>query len=320
MSDDVRENRAQDAAVGVVVKEKSGTDRRNRSARQGGGRWAWLVAPVAVHLIVGFVCAAGLGPAIARAQDGPGSTARGEPTVDELSRAAVALALAEPERARSFIVRARAAGWLPELRFRVFRRFARTEGLTLDDTATTTPVDVSGVDDVRYEWRATWDLSRIVFNPDELQAHAEALRMADVRHDIQSLVIRLYFERRRLLASFRRPGAAGTAGAAHDGADPRPEARSGHPSPDRSLDRRQDQSADRSRDQSQNQSQNQSQDPSQGQSQVQWQGQSEDGRGAPDGNDERRRLRVLELEAQLEALSGLRFAPPGGGSPAQVAP
>jgi len=191
--------------------------------------------------------------------------ATADPTVDELCRAAVALALAEPERARSFIVRARAAGWLPELRFRVFRRFARTEGLTLDDTATTTPVDVSGVDDVRYEWRATWDLSRIVFNPDELQAHAEALRMADVRHDIQSLVIRLYFERRRLLASSQRTAAPGGAGGAGD--------------------------------------------------------RSDETRGTVAAlEDERRHLRVLELEAQLEALSGVSFAPavhaaaaPGGG-------
>ena len=188
-----------------------------------------------------------------------------EPTVDELCRAAVALALAEPERARGFITRARAAGWLPELRFRMFRRFARTDGLTLDDTATTTPVDVSGVDDVRYEWRATWDLSRMVFNPDELQAHAEALRMADVRRDIQSLVIRLYFERRRLLTPVRRAAApSGGAGAAGKADDQTGEA------------------------------------------------------ALPEPRDERRRLRVEELEAELEALSGIPFPPSGGPMPGRA--
>jgi hypothetical protein len=125
-----------------------------------------------------------------------------DPPVDVLCKAAVALALAEPERARSFINRARLAGWLPEMHFRAYRRFARTEGLTFADigTGTVAPVDISTVDDVRYEWRASWDLSRMVFNPDELQAHLEALRMSDIRRDIQSLVIKLYFERRRLLA------------------------------------------------------------------------------------------------------------------------
>lgn len=124
------------------------------------------------------------------------------PPVDALCSAAVALALAEPERARSFLSRARLAGWLPELRFRAYRRFARTEGLSFDDPGSggvVAPVDISAIDDVRYEWRATWDLSRMVFNPEEIQAHSEALRMSDVRRDIQALVIRLYFERRRLV-------------------------------------------------------------------------------------------------------------------------
>jgi hypothetical protein len=39
-----------------------------------------------------------------------------------------------------------------------------------------------------------------VFNPDEIAAHAEALRAADVRREIETAVIRLYFERRRLKA------------------------------------------------------------------------------------------------------------------------
>jgi hypothetical protein len=154
------------------------------------------------------------------------------------------MALAEPERARSFVSRARIAGWLPEFHFRLFRRFARTEGLTLDDTAASVPLDVSAVDDVRYEWRATWDLSRMVFNPDELHAHAEALRMSDVRRDIQSLVVRLYFERRRMLG-----GAA-----------------------------------------------------------------TEDRRGGatdPQADEERRRLRALEIEAQLDAITGGAFSRSG---------
>jgi hypothetical protein len=53
---------------------------------------------------------------------------------------------------------------------------------------------------VRYQARATWDLSKIVFNPDEVAAQFQALRTADTRREIESLVIRLYFERRRLKA------------------------------------------------------------------------------------------------------------------------
>ena len=145
-------------------------------------------------------------------QRAQGATRMDDPSVDVVCKAAVALALAEPERARAFIGRARLAGWLPEIHFRIYRRFARTEGLTFADTpvggGTVAPVDISAVDDVRYEWRGSWDLSRMVFNPDELQAHFEALRMADVRRDIQSFVIKLYFERLRLLAEADPPDRA----------------------------------------------------------------------------------------------------------------
>jgi hypothetical protein len=55
------------------------------------------------------------------------------------------------------------------------------------------------VDDVRYEVRATWDLPRLVFNPEEVAAYHQALRTAEMRRDIESLVNRLFFEHRRLL-------------------------------------------------------------------------------------------------------------------------
>jgi hypothetical protein len=126
-----------------------------------------------------------------------------EPPLDILREAAVAMAMAEPRRARSLVARARQAAWLPEVRFLVNRRFGRSESLEYGGAPADVvppPVGLDTVDDVRYEGRATWDLSRIVFNPDELSAQAQALRMADVRREIESVVIRLYFERRRLKA------------------------------------------------------------------------------------------------------------------------
>ena len=123
-----------------------------------------------------------------------------EPPIDVLRAAATSLALAEPDRARSLVQRARLAAFLPEVRFRVDRRFGRSESLDVSPAplSDTPPVSLDTVDEVRYEARATWDLSRLIFNPDELAAHAEALRMADVRREVESMVIRLYFERRRL--------------------------------------------------------------------------------------------------------------------------
>ena len=128
--------------------------------------------------------------------------AAADPPVDALRAAASALALTEPDRAHSLVVRARLAGWFPELRGRVDRRFARAESVDLGSStaAPLAPVGIDSDNDVRYELRATWDLSKLVFNPDEIGAHFQALRTADARREIESLVIRLYFERRRLKA------------------------------------------------------------------------------------------------------------------------
>ncbi len=66
-------------------------------------------------------------------------------------------------------MRARLAGWLPEVRGRVDRHFARAESVDLGSSTTTplAPVGIDSDNDVRYELRATWDLSRLVFNPDD---------------------------------------------------------------------------------------------------------------------------------------------------------
>jgi hypothetical protein len=116
-----------------------------------------------------------------------------DPPVDALRAAATSL-----------VARARIAGWLPELRLRADRRFARAESVDLGSSLATplAPVGIDSDNDVRYEARLTWDLSRIVFNPDEIGAHVQALRTADTRRELESLVIRLYFERRRLKAEY----------------------------------------------------------------------------------------------------------------------
>ena len=81
------------------------------------------------------------------------------PAIEVLRAAATALALAEPDRARSLVQRARLAAWLPEVRVRVDRRFGRSESLDVSPAplADAPPVSLDYVDEVRYEARATWD-------------------------------------------------------------------------------------------------------------------------------------------------------------------
>jgi hypothetical protein len=122
-----------------------------------------------------------------------------DPPLLPLRQAAAALILAEPERAQATLTRIRLAGWLPEVRLLVERRLNRAESVDLGaDPASLAPVGIDTDNDVRYQARATWDLGRIVFNPDELAAEGQALRAADARREIETQVIRLYFERRRL--------------------------------------------------------------------------------------------------------------------------
>lgn len=113
---------------------------------------------------------------------------------------AITLAMAEPERARSYVNRARHAAWLPELRVRAERRVGRSESLDIPATSSSlsSPLGLDTVDDVRYEVRATWDLARLVFNSEELAAQTQALHMTEARRDIETTLSRLYFERRRL--------------------------------------------------------------------------------------------------------------------------
>jgi hypothetical protein len=113
---------------------------------------------------------------------------------------AVGLAMVEPERGRSYVDRARHAAWLPEIRLRLDRRLGRSESLDLPSTSTaiTSPLGVDTVDDVRYEARVTWDLARLIFSNDELQAQAQTIHMAEIRRDIDVTLTRLYYERRRL--------------------------------------------------------------------------------------------------------------------------
>lgn len=113
---------------------------------------------------------------------------------------AVSLAMVEPDRARSYVNRARRAAWLPELRLRADRRFGRRESLDVPSISTTltSPLGLDTVDDVRYEARLTWDLARLVFSHDELAAQSQSMHMAEMRRDIELTVSRLYFERRRL--------------------------------------------------------------------------------------------------------------------------
>jgi len=118
-----------------------------------------------------------------------------EPSVAELRSAARRHAGLEPGRAQGWARRSRLAGLFPQLTLRVLRAFERDEGVTT--TSASDRLDIDLGNDLVLEGRATWDLSRLVFDPAELRAAREGARLRVDLTNLESEVTRLYFQRRR---------------------------------------------------------------------------------------------------------------------------
>jgi len=120
-----------------------------------------------------------------------------EPSVREVQEAALGYVRAHPDIIDSWRARARTNALLPELR-------ARFDYDINDDLSTRRDADTGSTetkqDDKAYqfEFRATWDLDRLVFEPQELATTREAVRLANLRDRVLDEVTRRYYERRRL--------------------------------------------------------------------------------------------------------------------------
>src|SRR5262249_45955633 len=113
----------------------------------------------------------------------------------ELARTCVRRAGAEPERSRRWLERLRTAAWLPELRLRAERNTGTRETIAAQAR---TRYGTYALGELRFEARATWHLYRLAFDPEEVRASRESVRLAELRQDLALTVVRLYYERRRL--------------------------------------------------------------------------------------------------------------------------
>lgn len=120
------------------------------------------------------------------------------PTLTQVQRAALRRARLDLGDTRRWLRRARAAALLPTLSAGYDQRFDR--GWSLDQepgVADALRNDLGNASTVRV--KATWELDRAVFNPDELRAARATLDLVDWRERVLLDVTRLYFERMRLL-------------------------------------------------------------------------------------------------------------------------
>jgi hypothetical protein len=120
------------------------------------------------------------------------------PTLAQVQAAALRRAHLDLGDTRRWLRRARAAFLLPTVSAGYDVRNDR--GWTLDQEpglADELRTDLGNVATLRL--KATWELDRAVFNPDELRAARATLDLVDWRERVLIDVTRLYFERMRLL-------------------------------------------------------------------------------------------------------------------------
>jgi hypothetical protein len=122
-----------------------------------------------------------------------------EPTVQEVQRAALAHYQLEPERIRSMSTAARLKGLFPE----VDAGFDSTVGHNFSDMQDalypTLPFkerQAASNDQTVWHVRGVWDLSRVVFNPEQLDIKT----LGSLQESLIREVTTMYFSRRRVLA------------------------------------------------------------------------------------------------------------------------
>jgi hypothetical protein len=129
------------------------------------------------------------------------------PGVEQVQQAALHHASLPATMARRWLGRARTAAWLP--RVGVQLDLDADRGYRLDRAADS-PDELSTDAGRSRGWRLdlTWDLDRVIFNPDELRAARSALDVLDHRAALLAHVTELYFERQAAVADLRAAGAS----------------------------------------------------------------------------------------------------------------
>lgn len=157
-------------------------------------RRAWL------SLILPLACL--VSPRIGEAQAAPQAevVSRAGPSVREVVRMALKAARhIDPARVELLVRRARLAGLMPTL------RVATDRGLKQDQSSSSS-IEVERLataiaDDLSFEAALTFDLSRLVFAPEEVRLLSVQRWLAGDQRKLTEEVVRLYFKRRKLVES-----------------------------------------------------------------------------------------------------------------------
>ena len=120
-----------------------------------------------------------------------------EPSVEAVQKAAIKYAEIHPEEFASWLSQSRWSNTLPEFEFKYRRNIETDKSLDFGGT-TGQRAGVDTDEDDRYEMRAKWKLSKLVYSGEEPKISREVARKIKDRENIVSQVTRLYFQRRKL--------------------------------------------------------------------------------------------------------------------------
>jgi hypothetical protein len=120
------------------------------------------------------------------------------PSLRATQDAALRRAGVDPAAAARWLRRARIAAALPTLSVQYDHRMDR--GWALDrEVAEPDALQTDAGNQAVVRAKATWELDRLIFAPDELRAARAAIDLADLRARVLVEITALYFERQRLL-------------------------------------------------------------------------------------------------------------------------
>jgi hypothetical protein len=132
----------------------------------------------------------------------PASIDPSTPRIGEVQAAAERAALVHLDDLSGWKTRARAAAWLPSLEADYRRNVGEIDTLGVSSNL---GIDSHNLEDVtRYGVRASWQLSQLVFSPEEVSAAQAALDVEQHRQDLVAHVTELYFERLRAILKLRQ--------------------------------------------------------------------------------------------------------------------
>ena len=126
----------------------------------------------------------------------------GEPSIQEVQKAAIRYAEVMPEKIRNWRRGAVWRNWIPKFSLNLDQN--RNKTVVSSTSAGKTTFSVGPKDEsVSVGFGFTWDLANFIYNPDQTGIDVRSRLVVQLRRDILEEVTRLYFERRRILNEFR---------------------------------------------------------------------------------------------------------------------